>query len=58
MKKLLISLSPFFVALFVLMWISWGLKGVLAFFGAILFVTVMEFGLVKWIEFVDEHIND
>lgn len=58
MKKLLISISPILVIMFVLMLISWGLKGVLAFFGIVLFTAAMIFGLAKWIEFVDKHIKD
>jgi hypothetical protein len=40
------------------MWISWGLKGVLAFFGTLLFVVALVIGLAKWMEFVDKHIKD
>ena len=58
MKKFLISISPLCAVLFVLMWISWGLKGVLAFFCALLFVVALLFGLNKWMEFVDKHIKD
>jgi len=38
--------------------ISWGLKGVLAFFGAILFIVVVGVLFTKWIDFVDKHIKD
>lgn len=55
MKKFLIVMSPLCVILFVLMWISCGLKDALIFFGVELFTT---FGLAKWIEFVDKHIKD
>lgn len=58
MKKFLIAISPLCVVLFVLMWISWGLKGVLAFFGVMLFTVALVFGLAKWMEFVDKHIKD
>jgi hypothetical protein len=58
MKKFLITITPLCVVLFVLMWISLGLKGVLTFFGTILFVVVLVFGLVKWMDFVDKHIID
>ena len=58
MKKFLIIISPICVVLFVTMWISWGLKGALVFFGAALFVVVATVLLTKWIEFVDKHIKD
>ena len=58
MKKFLILISPLCVVLFVLMWVSWGLKGSLAFFSAIPFTVALAFGFVKWIEFVDKHIKD
>jgi len=58
MKKFLITISPICVVLFVLMWISFGLKGVLTFFGAVLFVVGLSFGLAKWSNFVDKHIKD
>lgn len=58
MKKFWITISPLFIILFVLMWISLGLKGVLAFFGAVLFTVALVFGFVKWMEFVDKHIKD
>jgi len=58
MKKFLITISPLCVVLFALMWISWGLKGVLAFFGGVLFAVALAFGLAKWMEFVDKHIKD
>ena len=58
MKKFLITIAPPCIVLFVLMWISWGLKGVLAFFGAILFFVALAFGFAKWVEFVDRHIKD
>ena len=58
MKKLLITIFPICVVLFILMWISWGLKGVLIFFGAMLFIVALAFGLMKWVEFVDKHVKD
>jgi hypothetical protein len=58
MKKFLITISPLCAVLFVLMWISWGLKGVLAFFGTLLFVVALAFVFAKWVEFVDKHIKD
>lgn len=58
MKKFLITISPLCVVLFVTMWISWGLKGVLAFFGAVIFVVAMAIFLAKWMEFIDKHIKD
>lgn len=58
MKKFLILISPLCVILFVVMWISLGLKGALAFFSAMLFTVALTFGFVKWIEFVDKHIKD
>ena len=58
MKKLLTIISPVWVLIFILMWISWGLKGALMFFGIVLFTAASTFGLVKWIEFVDKHIVD
>ena len=58
MKKFLITISPLCVVLFVSMWISWGLKGALGFFGIALFVAALTFGLAKWMEFVDKHIKD
>ena len=47
MKKYLITVSPIFVVLFILMWISWGLKGVLVFFGGVLSSIALAFGLAK-----------
>lgn len=58
MKKFLITIAPLCVVLFVLMWISWGLKGVSAFFGTLLFVVALVIWLAKWMEFVDKHIKD
>ena len=58
MKKFLITIFPFCVLLFALMWLSWGLKGALAFFGAVMTVVALAFGLAKWMEFVDKHIKD
>jgi len=58
MKKFLITISPLCAVLFILMWISWGLKGALTFFSAVLFTVALTFGFVKWMEFVDKHIKD
>lgn len=58
MKKFLITISPLCVVLFALMWFSWGLKGVLAFFGAMLFIVALVVFLTKWMMFVDKHIKD
>lgn len=57
-KKLLIIISPLCVVLFVTMWISWGLKGALVFFGVALFVVVAAILMAKWVEFVEKHFND
>lgn len=51
MKKVLILLSP-------LVLISWGLKGTLEFFGAVLFVVAMAILRAKWMEFIGKHIKD
>ena len=58
MKKLLITIFPICVILFVAILISWGLKGTFMFFGAWLFITVAVILLAKWVEFVDKHIKD
>ncbi len=58
MKKFLITTFPLCVISFILMWISWGLKGMLVFFGVVLFTAVLVFGLAKWMEFVDKHVKD
>ena len=58
MKKFLITIAPFIVLLFLCMWFLWGLEGVLAFFGIVLFTVALVFGLVKWMDFVDKHIKD
>lgn len=58
MKKFLTTTAPLCVVLFVLMWISWGFKGMLAFFGAMLFIVALAFVFAKWVEFVDKHIKD
>ena len=58
MKKFLIYISPLFFVLCVLMYISWGLKGVFMCFGSVLFNVALVFGLDKWMEFVDKHIKD
>ena len=58
MKKFLIAIFPLLAILFILLWISWGLEGVLAFFSAILFIIIVAVLFAKWIEFVDKHIKD
>jgi len=65
MKKDLITLSPICVILFVILWISQGLKCALIIFGIVLVligIMILIMGLVyvlgKWIEFVDKHIKD
>ena len=58
MKKFLITIAPFFILLFIVMLFLWGLKGMLAFFGAALFVVVAAILMAKWAEFVEKHIKD
>lgn len=58
MKKFLITISPLCVMLFVLIWISLGLKGALIFLGVVLFIAALTFGFEKWIKFVDKYIKD
>lgn len=58
MKKFLITIAPLFILLFLVMLFSWGLKGMLAFFGVVLFTAAFVFGFAKWVEFVDKHIRD
>lgn len=58
MKKFLVIISPICALLFVTMWISWGMKGALTFFGIAIFIIASAFGLAKWIEFVDKHVKD
>lgn len=58
MKKLLITISPLCALLFILMWISCGLKDALLSFGAILLIIALILGFTKWMEFVDKHIKD
>lgn len=58
MKKFLIIIAPLCAILFATMWFSWGLKGALVFFGAVLLVVALTFGLDKWIDFVDKHVKD
>ena len=58
MKKFLIAIAPFVILLFLVMLFLWGLKGILVFFCAVLFVVALTFGLYKWTEFVDRHIKD
>lgn len=58
MKKFLITIAPLCVVLFVLMLIIWGLKGVLAFFGAVLYAVALVLVFAKWMKFVNKHIKD
>lgn len=58
MKKFLIAISPLCALLFILMWISCGLKDALLSFGAILLIIALILGFIKWMEFVDKHIKD
>ena len=58
MKKFLITVSPICIVLFVSIWISWGLKGAVTFFVAVIFIVVLAVLLAKWMEFVDKHIKD
>lgn len=58
MKKFIITISPLYAVLFIFMYLSLGLKGLLEFFGVMLFIVVLAFGLSRWIEFVDKHIKD
>lgn len=58
MKKFLITMSPICAILLISMWISWGLKGMLVFVGAVPFYIVSAFGFTKWVQFVDKHIKD
>ena len=64
MKKDLITLFPICVILFVILWISQGLKCALVLFGIVLvFIGIMLFIMAsayvfgKWVEFVDKHIK-
>lgn len=58
MKKFLITISPLCAILFILIWVSCGLKDVLLSFGAILLIIALIFGVIKWMEFIDKHIKD
>ena len=58
MKKFLITIAPLYVILSAIMWILWGLKGVLEFFGIVLFSIACVYRLGKWMEFVDKHVKD
>ena len=58
MKKLLIIISPLCIVLFIMMWISWGLEGVIEFIGVAIFIVALLALFRKWIEFVDKHIKD
>ena len=57
MKKFLITISPICAILFICMWISWGLEGILVLF-CVALAYVFAFGFAKWVEFVDKHIKD
>ena len=57
MKKILIGMLPFFVALFVLVWILVGLEEALIVLASLLFTPTLGLVLTKWIDFVDEHVN-
>ena len=57
MKKVLITISPLCAILFVFTLISFGLKGTLAFLGAVLFAVALAFGFASWMKFVDKHIK-
>ena len=58
MKEFLIITFPFCAVLFVLMWISWGIKGALVLFGAGLFIIALALCVAKWVQFVDKYIRD
>ncbi len=58
MKKFLIAIAPFVILLFLFMLFLWGLKGVLMFFGEVMFTAALVFGIMKWMDFVDKHIKD
>ena len=58
MKKFIITIAPFCIVLFILMWFSWGMEGVLAFFGAVLFIVFLMVLFIKWAKFVDKHFGD
>ncbi len=58
MKKILITIAPFCIAVFVFMWILCGLEVAFAFFSALLLSVAFVFGGFKWAEFVDKHIKD
>ncbi len=57
MKKFIISILPLLIITFFLLWFSWGLEGVITFVCAVVFLIISAKGMVKWIEFVDEHIK-
>ena len=58
MKKFLITIAPLLVISSIIMWILWGLKGVLEYFGIILFIFAITILLLKWIDFVDKNVKD
>ena len=58
MKKFLLTIAPLCVAAFILVLVSCGMKGALAFLGIVLFTTAWAFGFAKWMDFIDKHIKD
>lgn len=58
MKKFLLSIFPFCVILFVVFWVSLGLKAALTIFGFMLLIAALAFGLGMWLDFVEEYIKD
>ena len=58
MKKFLLSIFPLCVILFVLFWLSFGLKFALTLFGLMLLIAVLAFGFGMWLDFVEEYIKD
>lgn len=58
MKKFLITISPFCVILFIIMWISCGLKEAFVFLGIIPFIIAMVILINKWFKFVDKYVKD
>lgn len=65
MKKDLIIIFPIFIILFAFLWISRGLKCALVFFGIglkffgiVLFIVALIYGIGMWVTFVDKHVKD
>jgi len=59
MKKLLITVSPFCIMLFILLWLTHGLEiALLMFFGILLSFFVLIPLIIKWMEFVNKHFDD